>query len=173
MDPSLWERLGVISKTQGNEGELLLKVDKDFPDPNDPEEPVFIPIEREDEGTPFYFAYCQRINQKQYILRFELIDDEGRASRLIGMGVYLPRSSYPEKEEEEKSLLERVQGFRVIDRERGGLGRIQGGLERSEQPLAYLGKDGTPIPLTDALIERVDEEEKILYTYLPEGLTEL
>ena len=172
MDPEKWELLGVLTKTQGRSGELLLKVKKDFPSDFDIEDPVFIPVERDDEGIPFYLRSCERIRRSQYAARFDLIDDEKRASRLVGFGVWLPRASFSPDEREEK-LLEKLEGFRVVDREKGDLGPIEGGIERSEQPVAYVGPHRIPIPLSDSLIERIDEEERILYMDLPEGLTDL
>ncbi|MFB6258903.1 MAG: ribosome maturation factor RimM [Flavobacteriales bacterium] len=171
MDPTHWELVGVLSRAQGKDGQLLLKVKKDFPEGKAPEEGlVFIPAEREDEGIPFYLTQCERISKKHYVVRLDLIDDPSRAERMIGLGVWLPRSDHPDQEQTQ-SLLERVDGFRVIDQ--GELGYIEGGIERSEQPLAHVGPEKIPIPLTEDLIREIDEAEKILYTKLPEGLTRL
>ncbi len=172
MDPKEWELVGVLTKINGKYGELLLKIKKDFPDSFGMEQPVFIPVERADEGLPFYLEHCQRIRNSQYSVRFDLVDDGTRASGLLGLGVWLPSSAYPEEKREER-LLERVQGFRVIDRQEGDLGVIEGGIDRSEQPVAHVGKDRTPIPLTDAFVKRVDEEERILYMDLPDGILDL
>ncbi len=172
MNPEDRELVGVLTKTQGKQGELLLKIKKGFPPDLPPEGPVFIPVERENEGIPFYLTRCQKLGKERYILSFDLIDSEKRASRLVGYEVWLPRTAYPE-EDREDLLLEKVKGFRVIDREQGDLGIIESGFERSEQPVAYVGDDRIPIPLTDALIETIDTEQGIIYTQLPEGLTEL
>lgn len=172
MDPLRWELVGTLTKTEGNEGELLLKVENDFPEEHQLEDPVFIPVERKDEGLPFYLTQRIRISKKQYAVRFELVDDEKRASHLKGLGVWLPREDPPEQGEESE-LLEKVMGYRVIDQQQGELGKVEDGIERSEQPLALVGPDRIPIPLSDALIERIDEEAKTLYTDLPEGLTDL
>jgi 16S rRNA processing protein RimM len=172
MNPEEWELVGVLTKTQGRDGELLLKVKKDFPDPETPQNPVFLCVEREDEGVPFYHTRCKRIGQKHYAVRFELIDEEERASRLLGLNVWLPRSSYPESERS-PGLLDRLQGFRIIDRKEGDLGCIDGGIDRPEQPVAFVGAARIPVPLSEGLIERIDEEGGILYTELPEGLTDL
>ncbi len=172
MDPENWELVGVLTKTQGVEGELLLKVKNDFPENHDFGQPVFIPIERTHEGTPFYFTSCERISKKHYAVRFDLIDNESRASRLIGLEVRLPLSDHHEQEAQPE-LLEKVQGYRVIDRQQGEIGIIQGGIDRPEQPIAHVGEAAIPLPLTEAFVERIDEEARILYTDLPEGLTEL
>jgi 16S rRNA processing protein RimM len=172
MNPQEWELVGVLTKTQGKDGELLLKVKKDFPPDFRAEDPVFIPVERKDEALPFYMNRCERVRRSQYAVRFDLIDDENRASRMLGLGVWLPRSAFPENEEEER-LLDRLQGYRVIDREQGDLGIIQGGVERSEQPIAHVGPEQIPVPLTEALIASIDQEGKLLYMDLPEGLNDL
>lgn len=172
MDPDQWELVGILTRTQGDDGDLLLKVKKDFPADHDFSSPVFIPVERKDISTPFFFESCERISKKHYTVRFDLVDDENRASRLIGLKVQLHRDAYSEQEKESQ-LLEKVQGYRVIDREKGDIGIIQGGIERPEQPVALVGDQNIPVPLTPDLLEQIDEEAKTLYMDLPEGLTEL
>lgn len=172
MDPKHWVLAAVISKTQGRSGELLLKIKKDFPEDFELDHPIFIPAEREDEALPFYLEELKPLGKSRYIARIDLVDDEERASRLLGLSIWIPRTAYP-GEEIEESILERVQGFRIIDKQEGEIGRIEDGLDRPEQPLAFVGPDRIPIPLSEELISEIDTEAGIIYMELPEGLIDL
>jgi 16S rRNA processing protein RimM len=105
------------------------------------------------------------------IIKFENVNDEEYAKRLIDAEVFVERG----KKEMAESNWEDLTGYEVIDKTQGSLGVIIAIEEYPQQLIATLmmKEKEVLIPLNEDFLERVDDEEKKIFLNLPDGLINL
>jgi len=168
--------LGYTSKVQGKQGELIIKLDVDFPEEYKKLESVLIQINRTDTSLiPFFISNTQLQNNGTIRIKIDDINSFDEAKALVGKEVYLPMNTLP-KLTGNKFYYHEVINFKVIDTNLGEIGNITKILEYPTQAIfEVLNPNGKEIliPIIDEVIVTVDRENKNITVTTPEGLVEL
>jgi 16S rRNA processing protein RimM len=164
--------LGKIAKKFSFKGEVLLYLDTDEPEIYENLESVFVEINK--SLVPFFILKSQLHKGKFLRIRFEDIENEEDADRIIGCEAYLPLSMLP-KLEGTQFYFHEVIGFDVLDTRLGNIGKITGINDSGAQAIFEIDKNGTEIlvPLIDDFIIALDRENKTITLETPDGLVDL
>jgi 16S rRNA processing protein RimM len=163
--------LGYIIKPHGNQGNLQLFIDADYPEAYQNLESVFVNIE--DKLVPF-FIQSIRIQGNKAVVSFEDISDIEAAGKLKGLELYLPDHMLPPIGEG-AFYYHDIIGFRVVDKNSGELGIVENVYTQGIQDLISMRYQDREIliPVIDEIILKADAEEKILHVDLPDGLIDV
>jgi 16S rRNA processing protein RimM len=164
--------LGKIAKKFSFKGEVLLYLDTDEPEIYENLESVFVEINK--SLVPFFILKSQLHKGKFLRIRFEDIENEEDADRIIGCEAYLPLYMLP-KLEGTQFYFHEVIGFNVLDTRLGNIGKITGINDSGAQAIFEIEKNGTEIlvPLIDEFIIALDRENKTITLETPDGLVDL
>lgn len=164
--------LGKIAKKFSYKGEVLIYLDTDEPELYENMESVFVEFNK--HLVPF-FIISSSLHKNDFLrTRFEDIDSEEEADKIMGCEVYLPLSMLP-KLEGDKFYFHEVIGFDAEDERLGVIGTIVSINDSSAQPLFEIKKGETEIlvPMIDDFIVKVDRANKKIILNTPEGLVDL
>ena len=107
-----------------------------------------------------------------YLVTFDSVDTIDAAEALAGCSCLVKRSDLPSgfDEQDERGPV----GFEVIDEAEGSLGSVVRIIDNGAQQLLSIGGPCGEIlvPLVDAIVLSMDEEQKIVFTRIPAGLLE-
>jgi len=161
--------LGRIIKVHGFKGDVSIKLDTDLPETYSQMESVFVEIDR--KLVPFFIRSIQHVKDTLFRVRFEGVDSEEEALRIVNHSLYLPLSVLP-KLSGNQFYYHEVIGFRVEDDEHGTLGTIHAVLEGSGQDVFQIrsGETEILIPIVDTFLLKVDRAEQVIHVTTPEGL---
>ena len=164
--------LGKIAKKFSFKGEVLLYLDTDEPEIYENLESVFVEINK--SLVPFFILKSQLHKGKFLRIRFEDIETEEDADRIIGCEAYLPLSMLP-KLEGTQFYFHEVIGFDVLDTRLGNIGKITGINDSGAQSIFEIENNGIEIlvPLIDKFIVALDRENKTITLETPDGLVDL
>lgn len=164
--------LGKIVSKYSFKGEVLLKLDTDEPEIYEEMESVFVELGK--NLVPFFIVKSQLHKSSLLRVRFEDVQDEPSAERLLGKGVFLPLSQLPELSGNQFYYHE-VIGFQLMDKVHGDIGSIESVNDASAQVLFEVKKGGKVllVPVSDDIIKKVDRKNAIIYVETPEGLVDL
>ena len=163
--------LGKIVRKHGYKGDLVLKLDTDVPESYAELESLFLEM----GGTMVPFFIELSLFQGQFIrVKFEGVDSEEEAEKLLRKEAYLPLECLPELGEGQFYYHEIV-GYRVVDKVCGEIGVIKSVNDSSAQALFVIDNGGVEIllPMVDDFIDKVDKVNGVIYVNCPEGLVEL
>jgi 16S rRNA processing protein RimM len=165
--------VGYIKKQHGLNGEVIVVFEDDFIEKFESAEYFFIEI---DGGlVPFYISEegLQYKNNESVIVKFDFVNSSDKAKELAGCKLFMFKNDLiePEKEETHPKLI----GMNVVDYKRGDLGKIIRIDDYSGNVVVTVMHPHGEIliPLTDQIINRIDDENKKLYLTCPEGLIDL
>ncbi len=164
--------LGSIARLHSFKGEVSIFLDVDEPEEFSQLESVFVEID--DILVPFFIDQIQIRNKGFAVVKFDGVNTEKKAKRLLKRKLYLPLDFLPELEEDEFYHFE-IEGFKVHEATHGHIGHVVKILEHKTNPMyeiEYQGKE-ILIPKQDRFFERIDWDEEILYLKAPEGLIEM
>jgi 16S rRNA processing protein RimM len=121
---------------------------------------------------PYFIAQCKAVNNKEYQINIENIDNVEGAKKLVAKHVYVDESLLTAYAKQSPLLWI---GFNVTDKQNGALGPIEDVIQTGKQWLARLNYKNTEvlIPLIDQTIEQLDIKAKTLKVDLPDGLLEV
>ncbi|BFP40517.1 ribosome maturation factor RimM [Flavobacteriaceae bacterium GF1] len=164
--------LGKIVSKYSFKGEVLLKLDTDEPEIYEEMESVFVELGK--NLIPFFIVKSQLHKSSLLRVRFEDVEDEASAERLLGKGVFLPLSQLP-KLSGNQFYYHEVIGFQLMDKVHGDIGSIESVNDASAQVLFEVKKGGKVllVPVSDDIIKKVDRKNAIIYVETPEGLVDL
>ena len=164
--------LGKIVSKHSFKGEVLIKLDTDQPELYDTLESVFLAMEH--GLVPFFISRIRRHKSELLRVKFEEVSDEEGAQALIGKEVYLPLTMLP-KLSGKQFYYHEIIGYQVIDKNYGPIGVVNGVNEHTAQAVLQIVHNTATIliPITDAIITRVDRKQKALSIDAPEGLIDL
>ena len=164
--------LGYIAKLHGFKGEVSLFLD--VTDPNDYSTLDAVYIDINDQLTPFFVESIKLKNGNFAAVRFEGLNDENSAKKILRKDVYLPAQILPELEGTNFYDHE-VVGFKVIDANYGEVGDLEQVVDLPVNPLLQVmnGEKEVLIPFIEGLVTKVDREKKELHVVAPEGLIDL
>jgi len=164
--------LGKIAKKFSYKGEVLAWLDTDDPGLYENLESVFVELHK--HLVPF-FIQSSSIHKNEFLrVRFEDVEDEEAAERILGCDVYLPLTMLP-KLEGDKFYFHEIIGFTAEDQRLGYIGEIVGVNDTSAQALFEIknGEIEILIPMIDHFIVKVDRDNKKIILDTPEGLVDL
>ena len=160
--------LGTIFKLHGYKGDVNIYNDNDIPliftniD--------FFFVEINNELIP-YFADSVRPKKKKILLvKFEDVDSEEQALKILKRKVYLPNKFLPKLEDINPDKI--IVGFHVTDKTLGRVGMVDFVNDKTPQKLIIV-KDGEKeffIPFHENFVINIDLENRILYVDIPEEL---
>lgn len=164
--------LGKIVSKYSFKGEVLVKLDSDDPELYESMESVFVSLR--DSLVPFFIEQSRLHKSSLLRIKFEDVDTEEDADRIMGSELYLPLEFLPPLEGN-KFYFHEVIGFSVIDQKFGTVGVITGINDTTNQALFIIDHKGTEIliPINDEFLTKVDRENKTIEVNTPEGLIEL
>jgi len=163
--------LGVITKTFGYKGQVVVYLDTDEPEKYKTLEAVF--VKEEDEMLPYMIEEFIYKGSNQAIVKFTDVDDEVARS-LVKSELYLPISFLPPLTGN-KFYFHEVIGFEVIDKEKGNIGKCVDFMEISRQPIMQIEHNGIEIliPAVDEIFDEIDRENRVIHISAPEGLIDI
>ncbi len=167
MFPENFNRIGLLSKTHGIHGTMVLRVDGNFKDDLSKGEFLFVSIDA--TMIPFFIEDIRVVGDDAFI-KFADVDSERDATVIKGRSVFIPG-----KKEERFIDFNSYIGFQVRDENSGRGGLITSYHDQDENPLLVLNSDEKEflIPVHHEFILSVDEKEKIIIMCLPEGIFDL
>lgn len=164
--------VGATQKPYGIKGEIVIRFKK----------PIFADVDAEYyfleiEGipVPFFvedFTYSTDVSAR---VKFEDINDEVAAARYVNCPVFIPREWIKVHTDGETQLdWDYFIGFKVVD-QRGKLLGVIEEVDDSTMNVLFIVKNEENehlIPAAEDFIEAVDEENRLIEMFLPEGLVE-
>ena len=164
--------LGKIAKKFSFKGEVLIYLDTDEPELYENMESVFVDFNK--NLVPFFIENSSLHKNDFLRVRFEDVDSEEEADKLIGLEVYLPLSMLP-KLEGTKFYFHEIIGFKVTDQRLGDIGTVHAILDNAAQPIfeIFKGQKQVLVPMIDSFIIEVNRKDKKLVLTTPEGLVDL
>ncbi len=170
INSSKLSRVGFINRTHGYKGNLNCVTDISRPEKLIKLDFLFIMI----NGLPVPFCIEElEVNGTDFFVKLEEINSDVEGKKFLG------KELFAEKMREKKSNVlmswKDVEGFTATDESYGELGIIT---EVAEYPMQYIGKcmiDEKEVlfPLNDDVVTEVDEDLKVVYLDLPEGLLDI
>jgi len=163
--------LGVVTKTFGYKGQLVIYLDTDEPEKYKTLEAVF--LKEDEEMLPYMIEEFIYKGANQAIIKLTDVDGE-TAKSLLKSELYLPLSFLPPLTGN-KFYFHEVIGFEVIDKTQGNIGKCVEFMEISRQPIMQIDFNGKEIliPAVDEIFETIDRENRTIYISAPEGLIDI
>jgi 16S rRNA processing protein RimM len=164
--------LGKIAKKFSFKGEVLIYLDTDEPELYENMESVFVEFNK--DLIPYFIANSSLHKNDFLRVKFEDVESEEEADKMIGCGVYLPLNMLP-KLEGNKFYFHEVIGFEIEDKRLGIFGKIVSINDSTAQPLFEVENGSVEIlvPMIDQFMVKIDRENKKVIMDLPEGLIEM
>ena len=164
--------LGKIVKKYSFKGELLVKLDTDDPSIYTKMESVF--IDKNKSLIPFFIERSSLHKSTLLRVKFEDIDSEEDADKLLKSELYLPLEFLPQLTGN-KFYYHEIIGFEAEDLSFGLVGIVKGVNDTTNQAILEIDRNGSEIliPLIDDFIKSVDRELKKIILEVPEGLIDI
>ena len=131
-------------------------------------------VEFNNNLVPFFIENSSLHKNDFLRVRFEDVDNEEEADKIIGCPIYLPLKMLPTLSGN-KFYFHEVIGFEIEDKRIGVFGIIQSINDTTAQPLFEVlnGEVEILIPMIDKFLVKIDRENKKVIMDLPEGLIEM
>ena len=163
-------RIGFVNKTTGFKGKLSCVTDIARPEKLLQSKFFFLIL----EGLPVPFA-IEEIEMKgdDIIVKFEDVDSEEQAKKLLRKEIFADKLKGKNKQDliSWKDLI----GYAANDASFGKIGIIEDVFEYPMHTIAKTSLNGVEIlfPLNDDVILEINDDEKIVFIDLPEGLLDI
>ena len=159
--------VGQLLKPHGLKGEMTFRFDTDVFDTKDAE---YFVLDTDGIFVPFFIEEYRFKSNETAFVKLESIDSVEQAKELSNTPVYLPNSFVDA--ENEIDTIHYFVAFDIEDKHLGRIGKITSVDDSTENVLFVVNRndDEILIPATNAFIQNIDEEKRIIYTDLPEGL---
>ena len=164
--------LGIISKLFSFKGEVILFLDSDQPEHYYDLDMVFLEINK--QLVPFFVEQSSVHKTNQLRVRFDTIEDEDGAKRIVKKKAYLPLNELPQLKEDQFYYHE-VKGYMMHDQDDKEVGKVLDIIENPANTLAEVAYKRTEalIPLNDQSFISIDKLKKIIKVSIPEGLLDI
>lgn len=166
--------IGVISRTHGTQGELVLSVQEEsFIDIIFQQESVFLQMpENEEVLVPFFLGTVREKNSKQALICFLDYQNLESVTHLLNKKTFLPKSLISSNFSNE---LHSIEGYSVIDKAQGYLGKVSQLLNYSGNKLIEIKSKTSEIliPINEESIINIDDKSKEVIIDVPEELINL
>lgn len=167
--------IGYTKRPHGLKGELKIFVEEAYLE--DVLKTSVLLLQLKGQAIPYFVEQLRPA--AELILKLEDVNTKEAAQQLVAAPIFLRKVDILPDEERE---LERdelayadLEGFTLVDKEKGEIGVIEEILELPQQELAVVQYNGREllIPLNEHLIVEIDEDDQRLLVDLPEGLLDL
>lgn len=121
---------------------------------------------------PFFVSQVRATGEEEYIINLDDVTTLEEAKKLAGKSVYVQEDILSKYAEETPMLW---MGFKMLDKQKGELGKIEEIMQAPAQWLAqvtYKGKE-VLVPLLPQTVKSVNLKTKTIQVDLPEGLLEV
>jgi 16S rRNA processing protein RimM len=163
--------VGTVFKLHGYKGDVIIYNNEDIP-LNFNTINYFL-IEQNNSLVPFFITKARHKKKNIILVKFEDVNSEEEALRILKKDAYLPSNLLPKhkKELSEKQLV----GFKVLDITLGELGKINYINSQTAQQLIYVSKDGKEFcfPMHKQFIININSEKGIMEVNIPKDLISL
>ena len=163
-------QIGIINKVSGFKGKLSCIVNIAHPERLLKQKFLFVIL----EGLPVPF-FVEEIEFKNddLLVKFEDVETEADAKKLVRKEIFSERIKVQKK----KDVLtwNDLKGYNVIDEVHGELGIIEDVQEFPKQMIAkcMMNEKEILFPLNDEIVVEIDDDQKIVYVDLPDGLLDI
>ena len=163
--------LGKIVSKFSFKGEVLLKLDSDE---IDFKKLKTIFLEIDGAIIPYSIDNIKLHKSSLLRIRFENINNEEKANKIIKIKTYLPIKDLP-KLNGNKFYYHEITNFMVLDLTLGEIGKVLKVNDQTSQPIIIVINNNSEImiPLVDDFLIDINRDKKTLTFNLPEGLTTL
>lgn len=163
--------LGFVSKTQGYKGKVILYLDVDDSMLYKALDSVF--IQQDKKLIPFFIEEITILDKGFARVKFQDVDDEESAQRLVKNGLYLPLEQLPDLGPD-RFYYHEIIGFEVLDLNQGAIGPVIEIMDIPGNPqvISKHQNETVYIPISDPFYRGIDKSRKELFVELPEGLIE-
>lgn len=165
-------KVGLITKSHGVDGELVVRAHTGFTSDDLTYEFLFVEL---DGGlVPYYVEEVRLKNGEEALVKFEYVDTQDEARRLSGAEVFFSREWLDVSEGD--FSIGSVIGFEARDAKVGVLGTIDDIDDSNNANMLFVinhGGDELLVPVADDFIKSIDTDNKVIYFELPEGLLDL
>lgn len=165
-------QVGIITKTRGISGEIILEVKDSYVLKNIKES---VHLEIDGLLVPFFILSFQTISTTRARIIFDWVDNENKASKLVSSQVYIPTSDLKTEEQDETFSPSLLEGFEVVDQTKGSIGIVSQFIDQANNPLLIINSNRSEIiiPFQDDLIDNIDPDNKTIHINAPDGLIDL
>ena len=161
-------KIGSLTRTHGIEGEISMNFTDDVWDRADAD---YLFLEVDGIQVPFFLEGWRFRSDSVALLKFQDIDTSEDAREFVGCDVYFPHDLTPEPDENEELTWMHFTGWKLIDNNSSFEGIIDYVEDSTVNTIFCIGDK--LIPATEDFIEKIDSNERIVFTSLPEGLLDL
>jgi len=163
--------IGKVARLYSYKGEVYVRLYVNNPEEYLEMESMF--LDMNGDLVPFFIDAIQFGSKGMLRIKFEDVDDEQAAKKLLKKEIYAPNSFLPSEEGEFHG--HEILGFLVVDQKDGELGKVEDVIEHKNNPLIRVdqGEREILIPFQNAFIIEVNSSEKRIVVDLPEGLIEI
>ena len=163
---------GTVFKLHGYKGDVNIYNDDDIP--FDFSALDYFLIELNNELVPFFIENAKATKPNIVLVKFEDMDSEVTAKKILKQKVYLPKELIPKTDEleiTEKKLI----GYTVFDNKHGELGKISYINSQTSQQLIYVEKNGIEFcfPMHEQFVKGIDPKEGVMEVQIPDELLDL
>ncbi len=174
IDKHTCRQIGVIVKTHGIAGEVVLRLFDEFSIDDLDTEFLFLDL---DGGlVPFFLDEAREKNQSDVLVKLEQVKSDKAATRLMDAPVYGKKPD----EDEDNSISHDFSAYQLVGYQcqavgHGHIGEIVAIREISKNPLFEIDNDGQEllIPIVEHFIAGIDDEQQLVIFDLPEGLIDM
>ena len=163
---------GTVFKLHAYKGDVNIYNDDDIP--FDFSKLSYFLIDQNNELVPYFIEHARTTKPNVVLVKFEDIENETTAKKILKRKVYLPKEWLPKTDENEiteKTLI----GYTVFDINFGELGKITYINSQTSQQLIYVEKDGIEVcfPMHEQFVKGIDPQKGIMEVEIPEELLDL
>lgn len=164
--------LGIISKLYSFKGEVILYIDSDEPQNYYNLDAIYLEINN--QLIPFFIEKITPSKVNQIRVRFEGIETEEQAKKIIKKKAFLPLSALPNLDDDQFFLHE-IEGYSVMDQDQKVIGVASTVIENPGNTLLEVLVDEKEVllPFNENTIIKVAKDKKQISIEIPEGLLDL
>lgn len=163
-------KIGSLLKPVGTRGEIKTDIPDEFLEDFVNAAHVFILING--SYVPYFIESVRETNQ--ILVKFEDMDDPEEASTVSQKDIFMEEKNITSSEFANQKDKEQLLDYTIISN-RENIGTIIAVEIFPQQIMAVVQKDSKPfyLPLVDQFIVEINEEDKIIYMDLPDGILDI
>jgi 16S rRNA processing protein RimM len=175
IDKHTCRQIGMIVKTHGIAGEVVVRLFDEFSIDDMDTESLFLDL---DGGlVPFFLAEAREKNHSDVLVKFEQVQSDKAALNLMDAPVYTTKV---EGEDAEETVSQDFSAYQLVGYQcqalgHGHIGEIVAIRDISKNPLFEIDNEGEEllIPIVEHFIAGIDDEQQLVVFDLPEGLIDM
>lgn len=164
---------GKIVSKYSFKGEVVLKINTEFPSDYDLLEKIFIKVDG--SFIPYFISKITSHSKNNSIrILFDGISDEQQVKNILQKKAYIPLTDLP-KLPKNKFYIHEIIGFNAVDKVAGIVGKVININEDSPQKKLVVNYNGKEvfIPLVDEIVRKIDKQKNEVLITMPNGLLNL